>query len=501
MMTKSDRKTENYVLRERIGFADDTPSPDRKIADPTSRRLLFLSHATPEDNLFAKWLATQLAIAGYEVWCDITELLGGERFWADIEEAIDAYVFRFLFASTMESNQKPGALRELRLALEAQKKHSLKDFVVPLKVDQFPFVSTQENVRDLNFVRFDQNWAAGLAQLLTLLEREGAPKSRTSGPACVTEWHRRSLDCRRLVVVTNNRCFSNWFRLRLPKHLRFHRFMGSSETLPAIASSFTRPYRVHGAHLVTFANGNEIQERFGPGTAFAEVVEKETAVFIREGEDKFAIHSVEANNIVSDLAQQAWDAAMIARGLCFHPLASRLAAWFFREGYLQKNKAYFLSHGNHRTFRQLVGRKSKRTIDGTRTRDGFWHYAMSASVQLLPFPRILLRHHVIFTDDGRVPWASPERMHKARRSVCKNWWNSEWRDRLFAFCAVLAQGGKEFLLPVNDQESIRVRMAPITFDSPWTYLEGGETGLDENADIELIEEPEHDDEADDDDLA
>jgi hypothetical protein len=225
MITKSNPQTENYPPKETAGILE-LPSPDGKIGDPITRRVLFLSHATPQDNAFAKWLATQLAIAGYQVWCDITELLGGERFWTDIEEAIDAYAFRFLFASTTESNQKPGTLRELGLALETQKKHGLKDFVVPLKVDQFPFASTQESIRDLNFVRFDQNWAAGFAQLLALLEREGAPKSHTSGPACVTEWHRRSLDCRRQVVVANNRCFSNWFRLRLPKHLRFHRFTG-----------------------------------------------------------------------------------------------------------------------------------------------------------------------------------------------------------------------------------------------------------------------------------
>lgn len=205
---------------------DAERSEDLTSPDPSRRRLLFLSHATPQDNDFAKWLATQLAIAGYEVWCDITQLLGGERFWTDITNAIDGYAFRFLFASTVESNRKPGTLRELCLALEAQKKHGIEDFVVPLKVDQLPFASTQESIRDLNFVRFDQNWAAGLSQLLALLDRENAPKSPAASPACVTEWHRRSLDSRRQIVVSNNRYFSNWFRLRLPKHLCVHRFTG-----------------------------------------------------------------------------------------------------------------------------------------------------------------------------------------------------------------------------------------------------------------------------------
>lgn len=464
------------------------------------RRLLFLSHATPQDNPFAAWLATQLAISGYEVWCDVTKLLGGERFWNDIAEAIDAYAFRFLFASTIESNRKPGTLRELKMALEAQAKHGLKDFVVPLKVDQFPFASTQESIRDLNFVRFDENWATGLSQLLKLLEREGASKASAAGPACVADWHRRTLDTRRQIVVSNNRCYSNWFRLRLPKHLRFHRYAGPDDSLPAVVAGFSRPHRVHGSYLVTFASENEVWDRFGPDATFPESTEVETAAFIRDGDATLDIAGSDAANIVSDLVRQAWDAAMKDRGMCSHLLASGLAAWFFKNEHLEKNKAYFQACGHRRSYRQLVGHKSKKTLDGQRLPDGFWHYAVSASTQLLPFPRLVLRHHVIFTDDGQTPWSNAERMHKARRSVCKNWWNREWRDRLFAMSAELAHGGKEFALPVSEQESIRVTMLPMSFVSPWTYFEDGETGLDEASDIELVEEQE-DEEDDDDEIA
>lgn len=474
-------------------------SGDLTSRNPSRRRLLFLSHATPEDNDFAKWLATRLAVAGYEVWCDITQLLGGERFWADIADAIDDYAFRFLFISTVESNRKLGTLRELALAFEAQKKHGINDFVVPLKLDQLPFADAHESIQDLNFVRFDQNWAAGLSQLLALLDREDAPQSPASGPACVADWYRRSLDYRRQIVVSNNRCFSNWFRLGLPGYLCVHRFNGPSDALPAAAAGLSRPCHVHGSYLLTFADGAEIEERLGPGACFGEIIEREIPGFIRDGDEDLAISASEAGNIASDLLRQAWDAGMTARGLRFHLLAGGFTAWFFRDSYLQKNKAYFLSGGGRRTFRQLVGRKSKRTASGTRIRDGFWHYAVSASVQLLPFPRMLLRHHVIFTDDGHTPWANTARMHKARRRVCKQWWNSEWRDRLFAFCAVLAQGRKDFLIPVSDRESIRVPLVPMIFASPWTYFEDGVTGLDETADVELTEELENGDEGDDDD--
>ena len=40
------------------------------------RDTLLLSHANPEDNEFTLWLALQLAIEGYRLWCDLTKLLG-----------------------------------------------------------------------------------------------------------------------------------------------------------------------------------------------------------------------------------------------------------------------------------------------------------------------------------------------------------------------------------------------------------------------------------------
>jgi hypothetical protein len=499
-MNITEEKTSNVALKKTIGLPDEIQPAEGEPSNAIIRRLLFLSHATPEDSPFAKWLATQLAVAGYEVWCDVTQLLGGERFWRDIAEAIDAYAFRFLFVSTQQSNTKAGTLRELNLAAEAQQKHGLKDFIVPLKLDGLPFRSTHEIIRDLNFVRFADNWAAGFAQLLALLDREGALKSSTSGPNSVSDWHRRTLDKKRQLILADNKHFSNWFRIQLPGMLRFHRFDGPPHKLLDLASGLARPHRVHGSYIVTFETPTEVKSRLMGAAIFSAVREKETVAFIQEGDVELDVRRSEANNIVNDLVRQAWDGAMTNAGLQHCTMANGFAAWFFKEGQLPKNKAFFRSRvrSRRRPFRQLVGRKSRRLSDGTKVRDGFWHYAVSAPVQLTPFPRLLLRHHVIFTDDGETPWKSAERMHRARRRVCKKWWNPEWRDRLFAFCAVIAGGRSELNLPVNDEESIRVSMTPLIYISPWNYIEDQTNAVDETGDIELIEDAEHEDEDDDD---
>lgn len=461
----------------------------RALVARAPRRLLFVSHANPEDNALAKWIATQLAIAGYEVWCDVTELLGGERFWADIEEAIDAYAFRVVFLSTEDSNRKVGTLRELKLAHAAQEKHGLKDFVIPIKADGLAFEKAHESLHGINFVRFDESWASGLSQLLALLEREGVPKSPAAGPNCVSEWYRRSLDERRRVVVSNDRCLSNWFDLRLPKLVRFHRFAGPPEQLAQIVKDFAWPGRIHGSYLATFATLPEAQEKLGGAPTFPDSIELTTASFIQDGSDLLGVAAYDAVNIVSDLVRQSWESWMAARELGVHLLASAPPAWFFKLDQLPKNKAHFTGAGAKKTYRQLVGSKSKRTREGVRVPDGHWHYAVSGKVFLRPFPRLVLRHHVIFTDDGKTPWASASRMQRARRGVCKNWWNATWRDRLVAFCTAISEDREELQLSVSDGEAVRLATAPMRFTSPWSYLEDGQTEVDENAEIELIEEP------------
>lgn len=456
---------------------------------PPVRSVIFLSHANPQQNTFATWLTTQLAIAGYEVWCDTTKLLGGERFWSDIEEAIDAHAIRFIFVSELESNRKAGTLRELRLAMEAQEKHKLRDFIVPLKIDAFPFEAMQKPLADLNIVRFDENWSKGLATLLRLFERENIPKSMLAGPACVAGWYTRQLDRRRQVVVSDEVCHTNWFKLGLPKTIHFHPFAGPAASLEKLAEGFPLPYRVHGTHLITFAAEPDVKEHFGPDSPFKASNAIKTAAFMEDGDTPLGIAPFDASKIVTDLVRQAWEGALTARGLGSFELASGLAARFFNNAALEKNRAYYRALGGRRAFRQLVGNKSKRTKEGHKVPDGFWHYALSASPQLLPFARLVLRHHVIFTDDGIQPWSKPERMHKARRSVCKQWWNKEWRDRLFAFTSELAKGGKKLAIPVGGRQTLAVTIAPMNFTSPWTYFEDVDDGLDETRDIELVEDP------------
>ena len=249
--------------------SEDLTSPD---FSPSRRRLLFLESRHTSGQCLCE-------MAGHPVCnCPLTRSGAiSPSFWAAsvsgriLPEAIDAYTFRFLFASTTESNESRVRCASSGSPSKPRRSMASKNLSVPLKVDQFPFASTQDSIRDLNFVRFDQNWAAGFAQLLALLEREGAPSHALRARLC----YRVASPFPRLQATGRRREQQVLFELVQASPAQpspVSSFHGAANRLPAVASSFTRPYRVHGAHLVAFANGYEIQERFGSGVIFAETL-------------------------------------------------------------------------------------------------------------------------------------------------------------------------------------------------------------------------------------
>jgi len=74
----------------------------------TPRNTIFISHATPRDNDFTRWLALKLVGLGYDVWCDILELPKGSDFWIKIEQEIRQKTSKFLIVLTVRLQNKPG---------------------------------------------------------------------------------------------------------------------------------------------------------------------------------------------------------------------------------------------------------------------------------------------------------------------------------------------------------------------------------------------------------
>jgi len=122
-----------------------------------TRDTLLLSHANPEDDEFTLWLALQLANEGYRVWCDLTKLLGGEVFWDNIEDVIQTRAAKVLYVLSRTSNAKDGPLKELHFAQGVAKKDKLKDFVIPLHIDDLPHGDVTIEITRVNTVQFERS--------------------------------------------------------------------------------------------------------------------------------------------------------------------------------------------------------------------------------------------------------------------------------------------------------------------------------------------------------
>ena len=68
-------------------------------------------------------------------------------------------------------------------------------------------------------------------------------------------------------------------------------------------------------------------------------------------------------------------------------------------------------------------------------------------------------------------WKSKEKLAKARRNRCKNWWNDEWRDRLLAVMTYLADEQGILSIPVASDLTLTISRSPEVFESPVSYVD------------------------------
>jgi hypothetical protein len=177
-----------------------------------------------------------------------------------------------------------------------------------------------------------------------------------------------------------------------------------------------------------------------------------------------------------------------------YELANGAICFYFTKGLAENDKVFFKGVDGETTFRQLVGYKSMRASDGLVGSKRFWHFGIQAKPLIYPIFAYIIKPHVLFSDDGSKIWDSKARLHKARRSQCKNWWNPDWRDRILAVMNWLANGENRIDIQLGSDVAIQVSNYPITFTSPISYIDPeisissvGEDEEEEEYDDELYE--------------
>lgn len=225
------------------------------------RDTIFVSHANPEDNEFAQWIALQLAKQGYAVWCDLTQLLGGEDFWSDVESALRQRTDKFLYVLSAISNKKKGPLNELMVATNMMKKEKLNDFIIPLRIDNMPHGDINIELSRLNAISFNTSWAKGLDQLLKKFEKDGVEKNKNFSPQAVSIWWRKQFNAETGVVSSPEKYLSNWLQIEsLPNKINFHAFEAKAKKDLQVLRQLQFPVFRNKHHLISFASAADIRK-------------------------------------------------------------------------------------------------------------------------------------------------------------------------------------------------------------------------------------------------
>src|SRR5437667_2834996 len=188
------------------------------------RRVLFVSHANPQDNYATLWLCSRLAAAGYEVWSDLTRLIGGELFWKDVQEAIRSHAVKVVFLVSWASVTKDGFLNELSIAAGTERSESFSDFLIPCRLDDLPHNDLPAQLHRRNAIEFSQGWHVGLGRLLTKLEKDGVPRKAGATQDDVSTWSKQFLEIQGGVERFKEKLYSTWVAVsELPASIRIHR--------------------------------------------------------------------------------------------------------------------------------------------------------------------------------------------------------------------------------------------------------------------------------------
>lgn len=451
------------------------------------KTVLFISHATPDDNDFVRWLSAKLTLAGYSVWYDLERLKGGDLIWDEIEDALRNKAVRCLAVVSNKSYQKDGVKKEWAVAATVEKQ--IAGFTIPLRLDKFDYSQLPILLHQKNVIDFNRGWHFGLSDLLDTLADAGIPQHPVD-VSLARAWLPPKQDGAIVFTDQQEVLDSNVVLIEaLPAAIETTRIRSSDRQIAVTDKNRKVPWFEYGEFVVGFAPSRVLIDLFKPAVPLEQDHAVETQEFLRGRAKSISITEQEARYRVVHLIKQAWDLKMEALGLQPHTLANERAIWYVPIGLSPTGKFPFREPSGATRRKQLSGRSERYGVN--------WHYAVSAMPLLTVPSRIELHAHIVFSDADGKPLASHKRMHRLRRSFCKSWWNDRWRGFLLAFLHLASGGTSSIELPAGGQRVVRIAATPTSFLSS-RGLSDYTAPLVEDEAVELVASEEFDVDDDDD---
>ncbi|MHB9095442.1 MAG: toll/interleukin-1 receptor domain-containing protein [Eubacteriales bacterium] len=374
---------------------------------------LFVSHATPDDNEFAVWLATKLELCGYKVWVDVKSLDPSDDFWKKIDSTIREETVKFIFVMSASSvdTSREGLQKELAVADKIRKQDA--NFIVPIRINRINFDNLPIEVLRLNAIDFCDNWGEGLSKLIGYFEKEKIPKAQTqiSAEEVLLRWKEIKASASNQIIDKDDMYYSNLFPIELPEYLYIYPTVNVEEML----KSRHIPYKKLKEVILTFTCSVCVAEWYGKEIIFERI--KTSEAITDTSKDVVML-----NQKISSLS---WNVV-------------ELINWNIGDLFFKKGLRRFKGNTQKRSrnvYYFSKNTKSKRSSNSRvkylsgKYKDKSWHYGISAYYVQYPKPGVMIRGHLVFTDanNNELPDSSQV---AARRSKGKRFFNKEWKELL-----------------------------------------------------------------------
>lgn len=426
-----------------------------------ARDTLFIGHANPEDNDFTLWLQAKLINEGYKAECDLSFLVGGEEdYWKNLQDLLENNAAKYLLVLSNTTFTKQGVIDEWEQVKVIARKHRIKDFIYILKIDDVPF-DVRIGVPTKNHFRFDTSWAYGLKKLFIKLHRDSVPKSNNT-PLSVEAWSKNRYSTNQGVLDKKETYYSNWLEIKtLPEKIYFFKYHNATQAEAVEKGIVEFPVIRHDNYIITFSdsirsNFEEFDFEINP----IKKIDILTASSLERFDSTDFPNFDDLKRFLVRLLKEAWNKYLAKRGLHQYEFSQNTKGFYYLINQLEKDKVHFTYNGKP-TYKQLVGDFYEAT----------WHYTLSATVLLRPIICFSLRAHLLFSDDGLLIWNNKKKIHKARRSKGKSFYNREWRSLMLGFLASISDDKQNIRIPISETKTLDVTASTIQFNCDFGYEE------------------------------
>jgi TIR domain len=399
------------------------------------RDTVFISHATPTDDEFVRWLGTRLTGHRYRVWADLFELRGGTPFWAAIESCIRERTAKFVAVVSNASCDptRSGVQNEIALADTIKRQLADDEFIVPIRIDDTPFARLPIQIHRLHTIDFSQGWGTKLNELLDTLSKSSIPRNVTDLTGEFDRWRVASVRSNAVVQPGEEALLTNLLPIRaLPAYINYYEYTGENKKFEQALTDTLVPHAFHDRLFVSFLSTPEIQERLPPAFSVSARARVKLEEFLRGTlTDPVGPKPRDARAMIVRMLRESFEWHLQRRGL-IRQETSRGAVFFFPLGLVPDDKIIYTNAAKKQTRKNVVGRSEKLGV--------YWHLGFKVIVQFAEPRLIKLRSYVIFSKDGITPISDSKESLKLRRSFCRSWFNNVWRPLYEAFYRFLSEG-------------------------------------------------------------